>query len=114
MLTMEKGALVTAWPMLAGLGPLGALPTASRLCRAFAVLVLAGWGLCGLADDCELVTGELVANVVQAATRAGRAPRLRRGRAASGAVAAAAVGRRAAQGRGVGPTAGQPGATRGP
>jgi hypothetical protein len=49
-------------------GATGALPTAGRLCRSFTVLVLAGWRLSGLADDCELVTGELVANVVQAAT----------------------------------------------
>jgi hypothetical protein len=65
---MEKEEVATAWPMFAGLGPLGALPTAGRLCRAFAALVLAGWGMCGLADDCALVTGELVANVVRAAT----------------------------------------------
>ena len=68
MLTMEKPEVATAWPLVAGLGPLGALPTAGRLCRSFTVMVLAGWGLSGVADDCELVTGELVANVVQAAT----------------------------------------------
>jgi hypothetical protein len=65
---MEKPEVATAWPLVAGLGPLGALPTAGRLCRSFTVMVLAGWGLSGVADDCELVTGELVANVVQAAT----------------------------------------------
>jgi hypothetical protein len=56
------------WPLFAGLGPLGALPTVSRLSRTFGQLVLAGWGLSDLAEGCEAVTGELVANVVQAAT----------------------------------------------
>jgi anti-sigma regulatory factor (Ser/Thr protein kinase) len=56
------------WPLFAGLGPLGALPTAGRLARAFTALVLTSWRLGDLAEDCETVTGELVANVVQAAT----------------------------------------------
>jgi hypothetical protein len=52
----------------------GALPTAARLARAFTLTIVAGWGLSSLADDCELVTGELVANVVQAATAADGMP----------------------------------------
>jgi hypothetical protein len=56
------------WPLFAGLGPLGALPTAGRLARAFTALVLTSWRLGDLTGDCETVTGELVANVVQAAT----------------------------------------------
>ena len=57
-----------AWPLFAGLGPLGALPSAPRLARAFCVLVLAGWGLGDLAEDCELVASELTSNVIRAAT----------------------------------------------
>jgi len=56
------------WPLFAGLGPVGALPTAARLARAFARSIIADWGLACLAEDCELVISELVANVVQAAT----------------------------------------------
>jgi hypothetical protein len=56
------------WPLFAGLGPLGALPTAGRLARAFTALVLTSWRLRDLAEDRGTVTGELVANVVQAAT----------------------------------------------
>ena len=55
------------WPLFAGLGPLGALPTVPRLARAFGVLVARGWGLDALADDCELVISELSSNVVRAA-----------------------------------------------
>lgn len=47
---------------------MGALPSAPRLARAFSVLVLAGWGLGDLAEDCELVTSELTSNVIRAAT----------------------------------------------
>ena len=56
------------WPLFTGLGPVGALPTAARLARTFALTIVANWQLSCLADDCELVIGELVANVVQAAT----------------------------------------------
>ena len=58
------------WPLFTGLGPVGALPTAARLARAFTRMIVAHWGLSGLAEDCELVISELVANVVQAATAA--------------------------------------------
>jgi Histidine kinase-like ATPase domain len=63
------------WPLFAGLGPLGALPTVGRLARAFTALVLASWRLGDLAEDCETVTGEMVANVVQAATGPDGQPR---------------------------------------
>lgn len=56
------------WPLFAGLGPVGALPTAARLARTFARTITCDWGLSCMAEDCELVISELVANVVQAAT----------------------------------------------
>jgi hypothetical protein len=62
------------WPLFAGLGPVGALPTAARLARTFARAVISDWGLSCLAEDCELVISELVANVVQAATAADGRP----------------------------------------
>lgn len=62
------GSAVPAWPLLAGLGPLGALPTVPRLASVFTGLVLPGWELADLTDDCELVISELTANVVRAAT----------------------------------------------
>jgi hypothetical protein len=63
------------WPLFTGLGPVGALPTAARLARAFALTIVANWELSCLADDCELVIGELVANVVQASTASDGMPR---------------------------------------
>jgi hypothetical protein len=56
------------WPLFAGRGPLGALPTVPRLARSFCVMVLGEWGLHSLADDCELIASELSSNVVRAAT----------------------------------------------
>ncbi len=61
--------------MFSGLGPLGALPTVPRLARAFTGLVLAGWGLGRLTDDCELVASELTSNVIRAATGPDGQPR---------------------------------------
>ncbi|HUN34142.1 MAG TPA: ATP-binding protein [Trebonia sp.] len=55
------------WPLFAGLGPVGALPTAARLARTFVRTIIYDWGLSCMAEDCELVISELVANVVQAA-----------------------------------------------
>lgn len=63
------------WPLFAGLGPLGALPTVPRLARTFTRLVLPGWELTDLADDCELIASELTANVVRAATSPDGHPR---------------------------------------
>lgn len=64
-----------AWPLFAGLGPLGALPTAPKLARMFTRLVLPGWDLASLADDSELVISELTSNVVRAATGLDGCPR---------------------------------------
>jgi hypothetical protein len=72
---MSRTARNSGWPLFAGLGPLGALPTVPRLARAFCVMVLGGWGLDSLADDCELVASELTSNVVRAATGPGGQPR---------------------------------------
>ena len=55
------------WPLTSDLGPLGALPTAPRLARGFASVVLNSWGLDGLVDVTELLISELSTNVVQAA-----------------------------------------------
>ena len=56
-----------AWPLFSGLGPIGALPTAPRLARAFTAMVLGGWGH-GLDDgDGRAVVSELASNVVRAA-----------------------------------------------
>jgi len=65
---LVKTAQEPGWPLFAGLGPLGALPTVPRLARTFCQMVLGGWGLDRLAEDCELVASELSANVVRAAT----------------------------------------------
>jgi anti-sigma regulatory factor (Ser/Thr protein kinase) len=58
------------WPLTSDLGPLGALPTAPRLARGFASVVLNGWGLEELSDVTALLVSELTTNVVQAATDA--------------------------------------------
>ena len=61
-----------AWPLFTGLGPMGALPTAPGLARAFTTLALGSWDLTGvpdLADVSELIASELSANVVRPATR---------------------------------------------
>lgn len=63
------------WPLSSYLGPLGALPTAPRLARGFAVVVLTGWGLTASADIVELMASELATNVVEAATDPGGRPR---------------------------------------
>jgi hypothetical protein len=66
---------VPAWPLFAGLGPLGALPTAPKLARMFTRLVLPSWNLGELADDCELIISELTSNVVRAASGPDGSPR---------------------------------------
>ena len=63
------------WPLTSDLGPLGALPTAPRLARGFATVVLNGWGLDALIELTELLVSELTTNVVQAATDPGGTPR---------------------------------------
>ena len=66
---------LAVWPLFAGLGPLGALPTAPRLVRSFAALVLGIWGLTIFQDDTELVMSELATNAVAAATGPDGRPR---------------------------------------
>ncbi|HUN37507.1 MAG TPA: ATP-binding protein [Trebonia sp.] len=66
---------LNVWPLFAGLGPLGALPTAPRLVRSFGALVLGGWGLTGFRDDTELLLSELATNSVAAATSPDGRPR---------------------------------------
>jgi hypothetical protein len=61
--------------MFTGLGPVGALPTAARLARAFTRTIVTHWGMACLVEDCELVISELVANVVQAAASIDGMPR---------------------------------------
>jgi len=56
-----------AWPLFSGLGPVGALPTAPHLARAFTTLILASWNLAALEDTTVLIVSELTANVVRAA-----------------------------------------------
>ena len=60
------------WPLFTGLGPMGALPTAPGLTRAFTALTLGSWDLTGvpdLPDISELIASELSTNVVRSATR---------------------------------------------
>ncbi len=64
-----------AWPLLADLGPLGALPTVLPLARAFTGLVLGGWGLASLTEDNGLIISEFTSNVVRAATGPDGQPR---------------------------------------
>jgi hypothetical protein len=54
---------------------LGALETVPRLARSFCQLVVNGWGLGELADDCQLIASELTGNVVRAASRPDGHPR---------------------------------------
>ena len=63
------------WPLISDLGPLGALPTAPRLTRGFASVVLTGWGLADRIDVAELLVTELATNVVRATTSADGLPR---------------------------------------
>lgn len=72
---MSRTTRDSGWPLFAGLGPLGALPTVPRLARSFSSVVLGEWGLESLAEDCELVVSELSGNVVRAATGPGGHPR---------------------------------------
>jgi len=71
---MDGSGAVT-WPLFAGLGPLGALPTAPKLIRAFSTLVLGSWGLTAFQDDSELLMSELATNAVAAATGPNGQPR---------------------------------------
>lgn len=58
------------WPLFSALGPVGALPTAPGLARAFTAMVLGGWNLAragDLGETSALVISELTTNVVRAA-----------------------------------------------
>ena len=55
------------WPLFTGLGPVGALPTAPGLARAFTALVLADWELTSMRDETLLIVSELTTNVIRAA-----------------------------------------------
>ncbi len=66
------------WPLFSALGPVGALPTAPGLARAFTAMVLGGWDLARVNDLGEvsaLVVSELATNVVQLATAGDGSPR---------------------------------------
>jgi len=59
------------WPLFSALGPVGALPTAPGLARAFTAMVLGGWDLTrgsDLGEVSALVVSELATNVVRFAT----------------------------------------------
>jgi hypothetical protein len=71
----SRDAGLTAWPLSAGLGPLGALPTAPGVMRSFAKAVLGTWGLTAFTGDAELLISELATNAVAAATRPDGRPR---------------------------------------
>jgi len=66
---------VPDWPLISDLGPLGALPTAPRLARGFAAVVLNGWGLDDQVDVTELLVSELATNVIRASTTSDGQPR---------------------------------------
>ena len=55
------------WPLSSVLPPMGALPTAPRTARMHLRDTLGEWGLPRLIEDGELVTSELVTNVVRRA-----------------------------------------------
>jgi hypothetical protein len=54
------------WPLFAGFGPMGALPTVPGLARALTALALGSWDLISvpdLAEVSELIVSEMSANV---------------------------------------------------
>jgi anti-sigma regulatory factor (Ser/Thr protein kinase) len=60
-----------AWPLSSALPPMGALTSAPGTARAHVRAVLAGWGLAGMIEACELVVSELATNAVKASTGPG-------------------------------------------
>jgi hypothetical protein len=65
------------WPLFSALGPVGALPTAPGLARAFTAMVLGGWDLASGSDLGEvsaLIVSELATNVVRLATGSDGSP----------------------------------------
>ena len=74
---------VHPWPLFSALGPVGALPTAPGLARAFTAMVLGGWDLARVNDLGEvsaLVVSELATNVAQLATGSDGSPLYQAGR----------------------------------
>ena len=71
----SRDAGLSAWPLSAGIGPLGALPTVPRVVRSFSTAVLGTWGLTAFADDAALLMSELATNAVAAATGLDGRPR---------------------------------------
>ena len=70
------------WPLFSALGPVGALPTAPGVARAFTAMVLSGWDLARAGDLGEvsaLIVSELATNVVQLATGGDGSPRYQAG-----------------------------------
>ncbi|HUY45698.1 MAG TPA: ATP-binding protein [Streptosporangiaceae bacterium] len=61
----EHGAARPSWPLRSYL-ELSPLPTAVPCARGHARLVMAEWGLAGLADTVELIVSELVTNGLRA------------------------------------------------
>ncbi len=55
------------WPLSAGVGPVAVDLRVAGVARAFCSVVVSGWHLTELGDDCQLVASELVTNVLQAA-----------------------------------------------
>jgi hypothetical protein len=72
---LDRDVGLAGWPLFAGLGPLGALPTVPRVVRSFSTLVLGTWGLTAFTDDAELLMSELATNAVAAATGPDGRPR---------------------------------------
>jgi hypothetical protein len=56
-----------AWPLSAGVGPVTVDLRAAGVARSFCSVVVKGWSLTELDDDCQLIATELVTNVLQAA-----------------------------------------------
>jgi anti-sigma regulatory factor (Ser/Thr protein kinase) len=58
----------TRWPLVNQMPPLSALLTAPASARVHVSVVLNGWRLGDMVDDCQEVVSEMVTNAVQAST----------------------------------------------
>jgi hypothetical protein len=63
----DGGLYGDAWPLSAGVGPVAVDLRVAGMARSFCSVVVRGWKLAELDDDCQLVASELVTNVLQAA-----------------------------------------------
>jgi hypothetical protein len=63
------GTACQDWPLMSGLPPLAALPTAPACARGHVRSVVLEWGLQDLADTAELLASELITNAVRASER---------------------------------------------